>query len=116
MSSAQDTSESGCPSVVQKIDPQLIEHSLDDRVAYMTDFLNFTSSDSDVIKKVAPLVDGMIPGLVDALYSKLFEFDITKKVFMARIQVNLHRAAHRQAGSAHGILVGRASMVRCPHN
>ncbi len=81
--------ERHCPVIfTQEVDPQLIKTSLDDRIAYLTDFLNFTSHDSDVIKKVAPLIHGMIPSIVDDLYAKLFEFDITKKVFMTRNQVS----------------------------
>lgn len=79
--------ERHCPVIfTQEVDPQLIKTSLDDRIAYLTDFLNFTSHDSEVIKKVAPLIHGMIPSIVDDLYAKLFEFDITKKVFMTRNQ------------------------------
>lgn len=80
--------EHHCPVIfTQEVDPQLIKNSLEDRIAYLTDFLNFTSHDSDVLKKVAPNVNDLIPGLVDDLYAKLFEFDITKKVFMNRNQV-----------------------------
>ncbi|KIP10682.1 hypothetical protein PHLGIDRAFT_84649 [Phlebiopsis gigantea 11061_1 CR5-6] len=76
-----------CPVIfTQEVDPLLIKTSLEDRVAYLTDFLNFTSYDSDIIKKIGPAVNDIIPGLVDDLYAKLFEFDITKKVFMERNQ------------------------------
>ncbi|EKM59249.1 uncharacterized protein PHACADRAFT_249564 [Phanerochaete carnosa HHB-10118-sp] len=70
----------------QEVDPVLLKTSLEDRVAYLTDFLNFTAHDAEVIRQIAPAVNDVIPGLVDDLYSKLFEFDITKKVFMARNQ------------------------------
>ncbi|KAL6305875.1 Protoglobin-domain-containing protein [Sparassis latifolia] len=76
-----------CPAIfTQEVDPILIKHSLEDRIAYLTDFLNFTSADSDVINKVAPHVNDVIPEVVDSMYAKLFEFDITKKVFMKRNQ------------------------------
>ena len=74
--------------LMQEIDPVLIKNSLDDRVAYLTDFVNFTSHDSDVITAIAPHVNAVIPSMVDDLYSKLFEFDITKKVFMTRNHVS----------------------------
>ncbi|CCM05568.1 uncharacterized protein FIBRA_07795 [Fibroporia radiculosa] len=73
-----------CPVFTQEVDPILLKNSLDDRIAYLTDFLNFTSHDQDVILKVAPSVHDIIPSLVDDMYAKLFEFDITKKVFMTR--------------------------------
>ncbi|KAI0921630.1 hypothetical protein AcW1_004451 [Taiwanofungus camphoratus] len=76
-----------CPAIfTQEVDPVLIKHSLEDRIAYLTDFLNFTSRDADVITKVAPSVNEVIPTLVDDMYAKFFEFDITKKVFMNRNQ------------------------------
>lgn len=81
------SSASSCPAFTQEIDPVLLRNSLDDRVAYLTDFVNFTSRDSDVITAISPHVNAVIPGMVDDLYSKLFEFDVTKKVFMTRNHV-----------------------------
>lgn len=78
------SSSSSCPVFVQEIDPVLLKNSLDDRIAYLTDFVNFSSHDSNIITSIAPHVNAVIPGMVDELYSKLFEFDITKKVFMTR--------------------------------
>jgi len=78
------STESSCPIFTQEVDPVLLKNSLEDRIAYLTDFLNFTSHDSDVISQIAPSVNGIIPSLVDSMYAKLFEFDITKKVFMTR--------------------------------
>ncbi|RDX53668.1 hypothetical protein OH76DRAFT_1453488 [Lentinus brumalis] len=75
-----------CPMFTQEVDPLLIKTSLEDRIAYLTDFLNFTSRDAEVISKIAPSVHDVIPTLVDGMYAKLFEFDITKKVFMTRNQ------------------------------
>ncbi|KZT13026.1 uncharacterized protein LAESUDRAFT_690120 [Laetiporus sulphureus 93-53] len=78
------TESTSCPVFTQEVDPVLIKNSLEDRIAYLTDFLNFSSRDQDVITKIGPAVGGMIPSIVDDLYAKLFEFDITKKVFMTR--------------------------------
>ncbi|KAI0332406.1 hypothetical protein GY45DRAFT_1320908, partial [Cubamyces sp. BRFM 1775] len=75
-----------CPVFTQEVDPLLIKTSLEDRIAYLTDFLNFTSRDAEVISKIAPSVNDVIPSMVDGMYAKLFEFDITKKVFMTRNQ------------------------------
>ncbi|PSS35402.1 hypothetical protein PHLCEN_2v1557 [Hermanssonia centrifuga] len=94
--SFKNSQEPRCPVIfTQEVDPNLIKISLDDRIAYLTDFLNFTSHDADVIKRIAPLVNDIIPGLVDDLYAKLFEFDITKKVFMTRNQVFMKAWARR---------------------
>ena len=83
-----------CPVIfTQEVDPELIKYSLEDRIAYLTDFLNFTTYDAEVIQRVGPSVNNIIPGLVDDLYAKLFEFDITKKVFMTRNQVHVVHSA-----------------------
>ncbi|KDQ51188.1 hypothetical protein JAAARDRAFT_140681 [Jaapia argillacea MUCL 33604] len=70
----------------QEVDPVFIRVSLDDRIAYLTYFFGFTSHDAKIISRIAPLVNGLIPDLVDDMYATLFEFDITKKVFMQRNQ------------------------------
>lgn len=79
-----------CPVIMtQEIDEELLRTSIEDRIAYLTDFLGFTSRDAEIINHVAPLVHGLIPDMVDGMYEKLFEFDITKRVFMTRNHVRL---------------------------
>ncbi|EIN08029.1 hypothetical protein PUNSTDRAFT_104235 [Punctularia strigosozonata HHB-11173 SS5] len=74
-----------CPVVfTQEVDEDLLRTSLEDRIAYTTDFLNFTDRDSKIIAEIGPIVNQFIPGMVDDMYAKLFEFDVTKKIFMAR--------------------------------
>ncbi|PIL36931.1 hypothetical protein GSI_00621 [Ganoderma sinense ZZ0214-1] len=75
-----------CPIFTQEVDPLLIKTSLEDRVAYLTDFLGFTSRDAELISKIAPTVNEVIPSMVDGMYAKMFEFDITKKIFLTRNQ------------------------------
>ncbi|KAF5365693.1 hypothetical protein D9758_003277 [Tetrapyrgos nigripes] len=70
----------------QEIDPDLLRASPEFRAAYLTDFLNFGREQQDSLNKVAPLVNDKIPAIVDDLYAKLFEFDITKQVFLERNQ------------------------------
>lgn len=80
--------EPRCPVIMtQEVDEDMLRTSLEDRIAYLTDFLGFTSRDAEVITRVAPMVHGLIPTLVDGMYEKLFEFDVTKRVFMSRNQV-----------------------------
>jgi hypothetical protein len=72
----------------QEIDPVLIRKSLEARIAYLTDFLDFGLDDAIAISDVAPFVHDYIPEMVDGMYVKLFEFDITKKVLMQRNEVS----------------------------
>ncbi|KAJ3825546.1 Protoglobin-domain-containing protein [Lentinula raphanica] len=68
----------------QEISPELLRTSLHDRINYLKDFILFRKADQDILHKVAPLVNDLIPQVVDELYSKLFEFDVTKQIFLQR--------------------------------
>jgi hypothetical protein len=78
------------PTVIaEPVDPELLKTSLEFRVDYMKSFIGFGPAQANIINKVAPLVTDMIPEVVDHLYAKLFEFDVTKKIFMERNDVCL---------------------------
>ncbi|KAJ3880946.1 Protoglobin-domain-containing protein [Lentinula edodes] len=81
------SSSLSCPisnPTTQEISPSLLRTSLPDRINYIKDFLMFGTPDQDILHKVAPLVNDLIPQVVDDLYAKLFEFDVTKQVFLKR--------------------------------
>lgn len=69
---------------MQEIDTELLRTSITARMSYLKDFLGFRRYDQDVLNKVAPLIYDVIPETVDRLYSKLFEFDVTKQVWLER--------------------------------
>ncbi|RDB22203.1 hypothetical protein Hypma_010721 [Hypsizygus marmoreus] len=71
---------------IQEVDEELLKTSLEDRMVYVKDFIGFGREQHQILNKIAPLVTGMIPQVVDDLYAKLFEFDVTKKIFMKRNQ------------------------------
>ncbi|KAF9069820.1 Protoglobin-domain-containing protein [Rhodocollybia butyracea] len=71
-------------AITQEVDPELLRTSLEDRINYVKDFIMFGKADQAILNKVAPLVNDMIPQVVDDLYAKLFEFDITKQIFLKR--------------------------------
>ena len=64
----------------QEVDPELLRTSIAARMTYLKDFLGFKRYDQEILSKVAPLVYESIPPVVDRLYAKLFEFDVTKQV------------------------------------
>ncbi|KAJ3980823.1 Protoglobin-domain-containing protein [Lentinula detonsa] len=68
----------------QEISPTLLRTSLPDRINYLKDFILFRHTDEEILHKVAPLVNDLIPKVVDELYAKLFEFDVTKVIFLQR--------------------------------
>ncbi|KAJ3506249.1 hypothetical protein NLJ89_g6974 [Agrocybe chaxingu] len=93
---AEDSNQTVCPVTgasapppsaepsTQEVDPELLRTSITTRMTYLKDFLGFRRYDQDVLSKVAPLIYESIPTIVDQLYSKLFEFDLTKQVFLKR--------------------------------
>ncbi|KAJ3068223.1 hypothetical protein HDU98_008620 [Podochytrium sp. JEL0797] len=54
------------------------------RFEYVSKFVDFNESDIKAIKDSAPLIAPLVPTIVDAVYDRLFSFDITKNVFMER--------------------------------
>ncbi|KAF8463280.1 Protoglobin-domain-containing protein [Kalaharituber pfeilii] len=68
---------------MQKIAPSSLSH-LPSRIAYVTSFLDFKSSDVAYLHAAAPIVKPLIPAVVDAVYVKLLSYDITAKAFVPR--------------------------------
>ncbi|KAI9208894.1 Protoglobin-domain-containing protein [Polychytrium aggregatum] len=51
------------------------------RFQYLCSFADFDDSDIAAIKASAPLIAPLVPTIVDAVYERLFSFDITKSSF-----------------------------------
>jgi hypothetical protein len=69
---------------MQKIDEARLESDLVYRFTYMTEFMGFTQEDIDTIHGAAPLLAPLVPGLVDAVYQKLHQYDATWRHFVPR--------------------------------
>ncbi|KAF7722183.1 hypothetical protein EC973_003563 [Apophysomyces ossiformis] len=54
------------------------------RFDYVAKFLDFGEDDIQAIKKVADQIRPLVPAVVDAVYVKLFSFDVTKKHFLPK--------------------------------
>lgn len=68
---------------MKEIPPSSLRN-LPSRVAYLKDFLSFTSEDGAAIRASAPLVAPLVPAILDAVYTKLLSFDITARPFVPR--------------------------------
>lgn len=68
---------------MEHIDPASLE-ALPSRIAYLKNFLDFTSQDAAVLTSIQPLLAPMLPGILDAVYEKLLCFDITAASFTSR--------------------------------
>lgn len=69
---------------LRHIDEKSLETNLDYRVAYLSEFSGFTEEDVATIHGAAGLLAPAVPGLVDAVYVKLFQQDATLRHFLPR--------------------------------
>ncbi|KAB5590704.1 hypothetical protein CTheo_5852 [Ceratobasidium theobromae] len=69
---------------MQHVDAELIETDLQARIDYLAKFIEFGAADVEALHGAAPIVKGLVPAAVDAVYEKLFSFDITRASFMTR--------------------------------
>ncbi|KAI3642326.1 hypothetical protein MP228_011881 [Amoeboaphelidium protococcarum] len=64
------------------------------RFQYLAKFAEFGEDDIKAIHESAPLVEPLVPAIVDAVYVKLFSFDLTKAVFTQRNSSFKGQVAH----------------------
>jgi len=69
---------------MQHISREKLYTDLQYRFDYVSKFVNFGKEDIEAIKASAPLVAPLVSTIVDAVYAKLFSFDITKEIFLKR--------------------------------
>ncbi|MDA1020310.1 MAG: protoglobin family protein [Cyanobacteria bacterium] len=69
---------------MKKIDEARLENDLQYRFGYLAEFIGFGADDIKVITGAAPLLAPLVPGLVDAVYVKLFSYECTKRHFVPK--------------------------------
>lgn len=69
---------------LKHIDEQKLEEDLEYRFGYLSEFMNFGAEEIAAIHATAPVLAPLVPGLVDAVYDKLFTYDATKRHFVPR--------------------------------
>jgi hypothetical protein len=69
---------------MQHIDEARLEQELPYRFGYVSGFMGFTQADIDAVHAAAGALAPVVPGLVDAVYVQLFEYDCTKRHFVPR--------------------------------
>jgi len=69
---------------MKHIDEQKLETDLEYRFNYLCEFMGFGETDIKTILGAAPLLAPVVPGLVTAVYDKLFSYDATKRHFMIK--------------------------------
>jgi hypothetical protein len=66
------------------IDEPRLESDLGYRFHYLAEFMEFDAEDIAAIHGAAEFLAPRVPGLVDAVYVKLFKYDATKRHFVPR--------------------------------
>ncbi|MEZ6139397.1 MAG: protoglobin family protein [Zavarzinella sp.] len=69
---------------MKTIDENRLESDLEYRVQYLAEFMGFGDADIAIIHGAAPLLGPLVPGLVDAVYEKLFTYNATKRHFVPK--------------------------------
>lgn len=69
---------------MQHINEAQLESDLGYRFNYLVEFIGLNGDDLAAIHGSAPLLAPLVPGLVDAVYEKLFQYDATKRHFLPR--------------------------------
>ncbi|KAG9097763.1 hypothetical protein FRC06_007215 [Ceratobasidium sp. 370] len=72
-----------CP-ILHRIDPAALETDFCKRVEYITKFIEFGPADAAALRAAAPIIKQITNDTVDAVYEKLFSFDITRATFLSR--------------------------------
>ncbi|ELU36166.1 hypothetical protein AG1IA_09803 [Rhizoctonia solani AG-1 IA] len=71
-------------SSMQHVDAHLVNTDLQARVDYLAKFIEFGPEDVEALHNATPVVKPLVGAAVDAVYEKLFSFDITRRIFMTR--------------------------------
>ena len=69
---------------MKRIDEGRLETDVAYRVGYTGEFMGFDGQDIAAIHGAAAALAPLVPGLVDAIYEKLFSYDATKRHFVSR--------------------------------
>ena len=71
-------------SKIEHVDRNRLYTDLQYRFNYVCKFAEFGEEDINYIKSAAPILSPLVQAVVDAVYIKLFSFDITKQTFLKR--------------------------------
>ncbi|KAJ5678857.1 hypothetical protein N7462_007101 [Penicillium macrosclerotiorum] len=66
------------------VDRKLLYVSLEERIKYLHEFLDFNSADVEALQSGAKYIKQLIPAVVNLVYKKLLQYDITSRAFHTR--------------------------------
>ncbi|KAJ5795391.1 uncharacterized protein N7518_003931 [Penicillium psychrosexuale] len=81
-------SGSGSAGAPMHIDRKLLYTSLEERIKYLHSFLDFNSSDIEALLTGNKYIKQLIPAVVNLVYKKILQYDITSRAFHTRTTVD----------------------------
>jgi len=69
---------------MQHVDRKELYTNLEARIRYLHSFLDFSSKDIDALISGAKYIKALIPAVVNIVYKKLLQYDITARAFQTR--------------------------------
>ncbi|EED16672.1 conserved hypothetical protein [Talaromyces stipitatus ATCC 10500] len=72
------------PRAIQHIDRKDLYTNLEDRIHYLHTFLDFSSNDIEALISGSKYIKALIPAVVNIVYRKLLQYDITARAFQTR--------------------------------
>ncbi|KGO71740.1 hypothetical protein PITC_027530 [Penicillium italicum] len=82
-----DYSTKSAPEPVH-VERKLLYTSLEERIKYLHSFLDFNSSDIEALLTGNKYIKQLIPAVVNLVYKKLLQYDITSRAFHTRTTVD----------------------------
>ena len=70
--------------MTEHIDGERLNEDLRYRFEYLTKFVNFTDADINALNTSSTIIVPVIPVIVDSVYRKFFQYDLTKNFFVLR--------------------------------
>ncbi|KAL2153856.1 hypothetical protein VTH82DRAFT_2532 [Thermothelomyces myriococcoides] len=69
---------------MQRIDRKSLYTDLESRIRYLHSFLDFGASDIEALRSGSRYIQALIPAVVNIVYRKLLQYDITARAFQTR--------------------------------
>ncbi|UJR34918.1 hypothetical protein I4U23_027696 [Adineta vaga] len=70
--------------MTQHIDNRGVQTNLRYRFEYLSKFINFTTDDIAILNVLGKMAAELVPTIVDKIFQRLLDFDITKRYFLMR--------------------------------
>jgi hypothetical protein len=68
--------------MAEHVDEEKLSVDINYRFDFISKFINFTSEDIKVLNNFANVILPTIPVIVDSVYRRLFQYDVTKNYFL----------------------------------